>query len=87
MEMIRILRMLFYREVGKTRLGRIAMCTFIIGLIWIMADTISGSLSVNPYHDILCLGMGIVAERLIPWGKEDDIKIRQIAENYMRRGK
>lgn len=87
MEMIRILRMLFYREAGSTRLGRIAMCTFVIGLVWIIADAISGSLSANPYHNALCLMMGVVAERLLPWGKEDDVKIRQIAENYMRRGK
>lgn len=61
-----------FNELGKSRIKRIAVCTFGIAAVWCLADSLSGSLSVNLWHDLLCLGLGILTERLIPWGTENE---------------
>ncbi|EOO44233.1 hypothetical protein CN553_12650 [Bacillus cereus] len=59
----------FFKEMGSSRLKRVLFCTFFIANIWCFADLLSGSLSINLWHDLICLVLGIVSERLIPWGK------------------
>lgn len=68
---LRFLRSEFFNRISKNRIHRILVCTLVIGSVWMMADAISGSVSVNLWHDALCLALGIFAERLIPWGKQD----------------
>lgn len=67
-------RNLFFAEIGKKRFNRILFCGFVIAVIWCFADFRSGSLGVNPMDDFICLGLGVVAERLIPWGKTLHVK-------------
>lgn len=57
-----------FNELGKSRIKRIAVCSLAIAAVWCLADFLSGSLSVNLWHDLLCLGLGVLTERLIPWG-------------------
>lgn len=59
-----------FADFGKSRIKRIAFCTMVIAAVWFFADWLSGSLSVNLWHDVICLIFGIIAERIIPWGKE-----------------
>lgn len=66
---MRDVRNLFFIGLGTKRVNRILFCGFVIAVIWCFADFRSGSLTVNYIDDIICLGMGIVVERLIPWGK------------------
>lgn len=72
METARELRYRFFKQVGKSRIKRIVVCSFGIAMMWILADLISGNLSVNLWHDLLCLFLGIALERLLPWGKQPD---------------
>ena len=69
MDSLRKLRNLVFEDMGKSRIKRIFMCAFVIASIWTFADIVRGNLSFNLWHDLICLGMGVVAERLIPWGK------------------
>lgn len=66
------LRNRFFQEVGKHRMKRILVCSFGIAMVWLLADFISGNLSVNLWHDLACLLLGIVLERILPWGKQSD---------------
>lgn len=69
MKFLKIWRNVFFFETGRKRITRIIVCTFIIALIWIFADLLNGNLSFNPLHDLICLGLGVIGERIIPWGK------------------
>lgn len=66
------LRNRFFQEVGKHRIKRILVCSFAIAMVWLLADYVSGNLGVNLWHDIACLLLGIVLERILPWGKQSD---------------
>ncbi|WP_168898357.1 hypothetical protein [Bacillus sp. ISTL8] len=59
----------YFKELGKKRWKRALFCAFIIACIWSFADFLSGSLAPNLWHDLLCLVLGVIAERLLPWGK------------------
>lgn len=69
MEFIRERRSQVFQEIGKKRVLRILVLSLFIALVWCFADLLSGSLTVNYWHDVICLGFGIIIERLIPWGK------------------
>lgn len=69
MQFLKEFRNLFFKEMGKKRVYRILTCSFVIALIWCFADVVSGSFEPNLFHDFICLCLGIIAERLIPWGK------------------
>lgn len=75
MEYIETIRNSFFHEVGKSRIKRIIVCSFGIAMVWIMADIMSGSLSVNLWHDLLCLFLGIALEKILPWGKNSSRKM------------
>lgn len=66
------LRNAFYTEVGKKRWKRVVFCTLVIAIIWDFADWLSGSYQLNLWHDFICLGLGIISERFVSWGKIDD---------------
>ena len=66
-------RNLFFAALGMRRFNRILFCGFVIALVWCFADFRSGNLKVNFIDDIICLGMGIIAERMIPWGKPQNV--------------
>lgn len=63
------LRSELFAEIGKSRIKRIAACTLAIGAVWCFADVLNGGLTVNLWHDLLCIALGVIAERLLPWGK------------------
>lgn len=65
----REVRSLFFAGLEARRLNRILFCGFVIAVIWCFADFRSGTISINPVDDFICLVLGIIAERLIPWGK------------------
>lgn len=65
----RDLRNTFFNELSKRRLSRIVMCLWVIGLVWIFADIQSGNFNNSFKDNLICLVLGIIAERLIPWGK------------------
>lgn len=71
---LRYERTLFFTVLGMRRCYRIMFCSFIIALVWCFADFRSGNLEANYINDIICLGMGILVERLIPWGKPQNIE-------------
>lgn len=54
-------------ELAKSRIHRILLCSLAIGLAWVTVDYFTGNLEVNLVHDAICLGLGIVAERIVPW--------------------
>lgn len=59
-----------FEMVGEKRWKRVALIALFIALVWCFADWISGSLEANYWHDLICLLLAIVIERLVPWGKE-----------------
>ena len=69
MQFLREIRNAFFLELGKKRFTRIVVCTLVIATVWNFADTLSGSLAFNLWHDLICLCLGILAERLLPWNK------------------
>jgi hypothetical protein len=71
---LRYERNLFFAALGMRRFNRILACTFVIACIWCFADFRSGNLKANYIDDIICLGLGVIAERLIPWGKPPTIE-------------
>ena len=72
---LRYERNLFFAALGMRRLNRILSCIFIISLVWCFADLRTGNLKANLIDDIICIAMGIIAERLIPWGKPPTIEL------------
>lgn len=70
MDFLKEYRNYFFSEIGKKRLLRILFCSLVIALIWCFADWISGNLKPNLWHDLICFCLGVIAERLIPWGKK-----------------
>lgn len=79
MKRLRSWRTLFFEVLGEKRSARIALCTLVIMLIWVLADVLSGNYKINYWHDVICLILGITAERVIPWGKNE--KMDLIANN------
>lgn len=71
---LRYERNLFFAALGMRRLNRILFCIFIISLVWCFADLRTGNLKANFIDDIICIAMGIIAERLIPWGKPPTVE-------------
>lgn len=69
MDTLRILRNAFFEATGNQRWKRVALIALFVATIWCFADWMSGSLQINLMHDFICLGMAIVIERLLPWGK------------------
>lgn len=69
METLRLIRNQSFQEMGKKRVHRILACSLFIAIVWCFADFLSGNLKPNFRDDLICLGFGIVVERLIPWGK------------------
>lgn len=60
----------FFQMVGKSRIKRILFLAFFIAIIWMGVDYfVYDNLAMNLKHDIIVLVFGIIAERLIPWGK------------------
>lgn len=72
---LRYERNLFFAALGMRRLNRILFCSFIFSAVWCLADFRSGNLKANLIDDIICIAMGIIAERLIPWGKPPTIEL------------
>lgn len=70
MNFLRAWRNESFKELGKSRIKRITMCGFVIASIWCFADYMSGSLGLKLRDDFICLVLAILAERCIPWGKE-----------------
>lgn len=70
---LRYERNLFFAVIGTKRFNRILFCGFIIACVWCFADFRSGNLQANYVDDIICFGMGVIAERLIPWGKPQNV--------------
>lgn len=69
MEYLIELRNQFFMNMGKYRITRILTYSFVIAMIWSFADIISGSYEAYFVHDLMCLGFGVIAERITPWGK------------------
>lgn len=64
------LRNEFFEMAGKSRFKRIAIISLFIALIWIGVDYfVYDNLTMNLKHDLIVLMLGIVVERLLPWGK------------------
>ena len=72
MEYLRELRNQLLSILGKYRITRIITCSFVIAMIWCFADVISGSYDPNPMHDLICIGLGVLSERFLIWGKSID---------------
>lgn len=73
LNILRYERNLFFAALSMRRFNRILFCGFVIALVWCFADFRSGNLKANYIDDIICFGMGIIAERLIPWGKPQNV--------------
>lgn len=69
METVRVIRNLFFQEVGSRRVYRILFCALVIALIWTFADWRSGNYNPMLLDDAICLVLGVIAERLLSWGK------------------
>lgn len=76
MERIRKMRNSFFKEAGKTRLGRVSFCVLSIALLWTFTDLISGNYEPKLRDDFICLVLGIMLERLLAWWKPDDHKVK-----------
>lgn len=74
MDAIKLYRDMFFSELGKSRVSRILVVTFMVCIIWIIADLVSNNLGFNIMHDIGALIIGIVIELIIPWGKTSQIE-------------
>lgn len=66
---LRGVRNQLFEMAGKKRWKRVALIALFIALVWCFADWISGNLKPNLWHDLICLVMAVIIERLIPWGK------------------
>lgn len=65
-----IFRNEFFKSLGEKRFKRILVVTFFIALVWSGVDYfVYDNLTFNIKHDIICLLLGTLGERLIPWGK------------------
>ena len=69
-ESLQYVRDSFFEYAGSKRIFRILFLSWFIAIIWIFADWKSGSFEVNYWDDLICLCFGVIAERLIPWGKD-----------------
>lgn len=65
-----------FQEITKKRWKRIAVCTFGIAILWCSIDFLRGNLSFNLWDDLICLGLGILTERIIPWGKSAETEVK-----------
>lgn len=69
MSFLRYFRKEFFKEIGKNRFMRILFCSFTIAILWSFTDWIGGIYEPKLRDDLICLVLGIISERLIPWGK------------------
>lgn len=86
MKLLKAWRNAFFEEAGKKRITRILVCSFVLALIWTFADLKSGVFSVNPLDDLICLLLGIMSERLIPWGKASSVNERKLRKQNVQLG-
>lgn len=70
----------FFEHFGQQRWTRIVVCVFVIASIWNISDLLSGKFTFNFSHEIIALVLGIVAERLIPWGKTEEYSRKRVKE-------
>jgi hypothetical protein len=74
METVIEVRNELFRKIGKKRWKRILIVSLFISLVWCGVDYfVYNNLSVNYKHDIICLFLGVVGERIIPWGKSNKV--------------
>lgn len=78
---LRLFRNEFFKEIGNKRWKRILTVSFVISCIWILADLISGNYDPNFWHDLICLGLGVIGERFVTWGKVTNREIELEIEN------
>lgn len=71
MSFLRKFRNVFFKEVSKNRLLRILFCSFVIAILWCFTDWLGGIYEPKLRDDLICLVLGIISERLIPWGKSN----------------
>jgi hypothetical protein len=65
-----------FKTLGEKRWKRILIVSFFIGLVWCAVDYfVYNNLTVNYKHDIICLLLGGLGERIIPWGKTNKVTI------------
>lgn len=69
MKKLRHIRSEFFKEFGKKRYMRILFCSFTIAILWSFTDWLGGIYEPKLRDDAICLLLGIISERLIPWGK------------------
>ena len=87
LKFLRSWRDLFFLEVGKNRGTRILLCSFIIANVWIIADIMSGNVDNDLIDNLICLGLGVVAERIVPWGKSTegaDKRLKRVNKQLMQ---
>lgn len=69
MSFLRYVRNEVFKEFGKNRIIRILFCSFIVSILWSFTDWVGGIYEPKLRDDLICLVLGIISERLIPWGK------------------
>lgn len=75
MDFLRSLRNEFFKAAGKSRIKRICVLTFFLAVYWCAIDwVVYKNLTSNLWHDLCVLFIGIVLERCLPWGKQQQNK-------------
>jgi hypothetical protein len=65
-----------FNKIGEKRWKRILIVSLFIGLVWCAVDYFAyNNLTVNYKHDIICLLLGVLGERIIPWGKSNKVTV------------
>jgi len=71
MNYLRYFRNEFIKVASEKRWKRIAVIAFGLAIYWCFIEWITiGQLKPNYWHDVICIGIAIVVERCLPWGKK-----------------
>lgn len=66
---LREARDLLFLHAGVYRETRILVITTAIAFLWIFVDVVTDNYKINYWHDVCCIVLAVLIERLLPWGK------------------
>lgn len=66
---MREVRDTIFLHAGVYRETRILVITIAIASLWIFIDVVTDNYKINYWHDVCCIVLAVLIERLLPWGK------------------
>lgn len=59
-----------WQNLSKARWKRVILLSGAVAVPWTAFDFFTDNITFNIWHDLTCLVIGIVLERILPWDKQ-----------------